>query len=167
MKEEISQRIRKCVIEYTEHKKGGFISPIFFCLKSDWSTRLILNWKTLSEVLEYNHFKMETVHSVADLVQTYCYVTRMGLNDVHDSVKISEICCAAKWIVYRSMKVHKAHYATYCMFKNRRCYISNINDLIVIEEIYVECPIGNIKTVKLFVKLGFIINLEKSSLKPS
>ena len=63
---EIDKLVGKGVIEYTEHEKGESISPIFFCLKSDGNRRLILNLKTLNEFLEYNHFKMETVHSVAD-----------------------------------------------------------------------------------------------------
>ena len=60
--EEISILIGKGVI-------GEFISPIFFHSKSDGTSRLIMYLKTLNEFLEYNHFKIETVHSVADLIQ--------------------------------------------------------------------------------------------------
>ena len=41
-----------------------------------------------------------------------------------------------------------------------------IGDIIFIEESYEECLIG-IKTIKLFLKLGFIIHPEKSFLQPS
>ena len=44
--------------------KKEFISPIFFRSKSNGTSRLILNLKTLNEFLEYNHFKTETVHTV-------------------------------------------------------------------------------------------------------
>ena len=54
---EINKLVRKGVIEYTEHEKGEFISPIFFRSKSDGTRRLILNLKILNEFLEYNHFK--------------------------------------------------------------------------------------------------------------
>ena len=73
---EINKLVGKGVIEYTELEKEEFISPIFFCSKSDGSSRLILNLKTLNEFLEYNHFNMETVHSVADLIQSHCCMTR-------------------------------------------------------------------------------------------
>ena len=42
-----------------------------------------------------------------------------------------------------------------------------IDDIIVIGDTYEECLIGTIKTIKLFLKLGFIIHLEKSFLQPS
>ena len=42
-----------------------------------------------------------------------------------------------------------------------------IDDIIVIGDTYEECLIGTIKTIKLFLKLGFIIHPEKSSLQPS
>ena len=43
----------------------------------------------------------------------------------------------------------------------------NIDDIIVIGDTYEECLIGTIKTIKLFLRLGFIINPGKSSLQPS
>ena len=42
-----------------------------------------------------------------------------------------------------------------------------IDDIIVIGDTYEECLIGAIKTIKLFLKLDFIIHPEKSSLQPS
>ena len=42
-----------------------------------------------------------------------------------------------------------------------------IDDIIIIGDTYEECLIGTIKTIKLFLKLGFIIHPEKSSLQPS
>ena len=42
-----------------------------------------------------------------------------------------------------------------------------INDLIVIGKNYEECLICTIKTIKLFLNLGFIIHPEKSFLQPA
>ena len=87
---EINKFVGKGVIEYTDHKKWGFISPIFFRSKSDVTSRLILNLKILNGSLEHNLFKMETVHSVSDLIQPYCYMTSRDLKDASYSVTISE-----------------------------------------------------------------------------
>ena len=87
---EINKLVGKGVIEYTKHEKGEFISPIFFRSKSDGTRRLILNLKILNEFLEYDHFKMETIHSVADLIQPHCYMTSIDLKDAYYSVKISQ-----------------------------------------------------------------------------
>ena len=78
----ISKLICKGVIKYTEHEKGEFISPILFCSKSVEKIRLILNLKTPNEFLEYNHFKMETKHLVADLIQPYCYTASIELKKI-------------------------------------------------------------------------------------
>ena len=42
-----------------------------------------------------------------------------------------------------------------------------IDDIIVIGDSYKKCLIGTVKSIKLFLKLGFIIHPEKSSLQPS
>ena len=76
---EINKLIGKGVIEYSGHEKGEFILPIFFRSKSDGTSKLILIRKILNKFLEYNHFKMETTHSVADLIQPHCYMVIMDL----------------------------------------------------------------------------------------
>ena len=61
-----------------------------FRSKSDGTRRLILNFKTINEILEYKHFKMVTVHAVADLIQPHCCMITIALKDANYSVKISE-----------------------------------------------------------------------------
>ena len=50
----------------------------------------MLNLKTLNEFLEYNHFKIEKVHSVANLIPPHCHMTSIDLKDAYYSVKVSE-----------------------------------------------------------------------------
>ena len=54
----INELAPKGVIEQTEHKKGEFISPIFFLSKSAGTSRLILNLDTLNEFLghKWRHY---------------------------------------------------------------------------------------------------------------
>ena len=87
---EINKLVGKGVIEYTEHEEGEFISPTFFRSNSDGTRRLIMNLKTLNEFLENNHFKIETAHSVVDLIQPHCSMTSIDLKDAYYSMKISE-----------------------------------------------------------------------------
>ena len=61
-----------------------------FRSKSDGTRRLILNLKTLNEILEYKHFKMVTVNSVVDMIQPHCCMTTIALKDDNYSVKISK-----------------------------------------------------------------------------
>ena len=50
---EINKLVGKGVIEYTEHEKGEFISPIFFPSKSGGTRRLILN---LTNTLKWRQY---------------------------------------------------------------------------------------------------------------
>ena len=180
---EINKLVGKGVIEYTEHEEGEFISPIFFRSKSDGTSRLILNLKILNEFLEYNHFKMETVNSVVDLIQPHCYMTSIDLKDAYYSVKISEedtkylkfyVGKNFKFVVLpnglcsgprKFTKLTKPPIA--CLRIEGVIVAIYIDDIIAIGDTYEKCLIGTIKTIKLFLKLGFIIHPEKSSLQPS
>ena len=181
---EINKFLGKGVIEYTENEKGEFISPIFFRSKSDETRRLILNLKTLNEFLEYNHFKMKTIHSVADLIQPHCYMTTVDLKDAYYSVKISEEDSKyLKFYVGKNLlkfvvlpnglssgprkftKLTKPPIA--CLRIEGVIVGIYTDDIIVIGDIYEECLIGTNKTIKLFLKLGFIIHPEKSCLQRS
>ena len=48
--------------------RGGFVSNIFTVPKSDGKARLILNLKTLNSYVEYEHFKMEDVRCIKNLL---------------------------------------------------------------------------------------------------
>ena len=127
---------------------------------------------------------METVHSVADLIQPHCSMTSIDLKDVYYSVTISEEDSkylkfyAGKFFLKFVMlpnglssgprkftKLTKPPIA--CLRIEGVIVAIYIDDIIVIGDTYEECLIGTIKTIKLFLKLGFIIHPEKSSLQLS
>ena len=127
---------------------------------------------------------MDTVHSVADLIQAHCHMTSIDLKDAYYSVKISEedskylkFCVGnffLKFVVLRNglssgprkfTKLTKPLIA--CLRIEGVIVAIYIDDNIVIGDTYEECLIGTIKTVKLFLKVGFIIHPEKTSLQPS
>ena len=49
-------------------EQGGFISNIFLVPKDEERWRLILNLKSLNEFVAYEHFKMEDIRCVKDLL---------------------------------------------------------------------------------------------------
>ena len=168
---ETTKLISKYVIEYTQHEKGELITPIFFSSKSDGTSRLMLNLKTLNELLGYNYLKIETVHSVADLIQPYCYMTSIDLKDAYYSVKIPQE--DSKHLKFYAGKTFWKFVAlsnglssgprkftkltkplTACLRIERIIAAICINDIIVIGDTYEECLIGTIKTIKLLLKLA-------------
>ena len=63
----------------------------FLRSKTDGTNRAILNLKKINQTLKYNHFKMETVHSVAHLIQQKYYMLKIDLKDAYYSVKALEV----------------------------------------------------------------------------
>ena len=181
---EVHKFVDKGLIEYTEHEKGEFVLPILFRSKSDGTSRLILNLKTLNEFLEHNHFKIETVYSIADLIQPHCYMTSIDLKDAYYSVKISEEdskylkCYAGKKFLKcvglpnglssGRQKFTKLTKPSFAYLKIKGVIVAiYIDDFIVIRDIYEECLTSTIKSIRLFLNLSFIIHPGESSLQPS
>ena len=127
---------------------------------------------------------METVDSVADLIQPHCYMTSIDLKDAYYLVKISEEDTKylkfykgnffLKFVVLPNglssgprefTKLTKPPIA--CLRIEGVIVAIYIDDIIVIGDTYKECITGTIKTTKLFLKLRFILQQEKSSLQPS
>ena len=50
-------------------EKGDFMSSIFTRDKRDGSYRMILNLKQLNKSNEYEHFKMESLQSVLNIIR--------------------------------------------------------------------------------------------------
>ena len=122
---------------------------------------------------------MEMVHSVADVTQAHCHMTSIDLKDAYYSVKISEEDSKylkfyarkniLKFVVLpnglssgprKSTKLTKPPIV--CL-RIEGVIVPIYIDIIVIGNTYEECLIGSIKTIKLFLTLGFIIHPEKSS----
>ena len=127
---------------------------------------------------------MEKVRSVADLIQPHCCMTSIDLKDAYYSAKISEedskyLTLYAgnfflKFVVLPNglssgpQKFTKLTKPTIACLRIEGVIVPiYIDDVIVIGETYEECLTGTIKTIDLFLNLGFIIHPEKSSLQPS
>ena len=87
---EVNKLLKNGIVINPAHEEGKFISPTFLRSKPDGTNRVILNFKTLNQTLEYNHFKMEAIHSVAYLIQQNYYMLKIGLKEAYYSVKILE-----------------------------------------------------------------------------
>ena len=87
---EIASLLEKHVIVPSYHEFEEFISPIFAVPKNEGKIRLILNLKKLNTFLEYAHFKMESIHSILQLVTPGSWLASIDLKDAYYSVPISK-----------------------------------------------------------------------------
>ena len=88
---EIDNLLSKGIIVECDHEPGEFVSPIFSIPKKDGSVRLILNLKKLNTFVEFSHFifKMETIHTILQLVTQNCWMSSVDLKYAYYNVKVS------------------------------------------------------------------------------
>ena len=85
---EIIKLISKKVIYPAERCPGDFLSGIFTRPKPDGTHRMILNLKKLNEFVYYQHFKMESLTNVLNMVKPGAFMPSVDLKDAFYSVPI-------------------------------------------------------------------------------
>ena len=86
--EEIEKLLKKGVITKGDEKHAKFVSGIFTRPKKDGSMRFILNLKYLNKYMEYNHFKMESINHVFNVIRPNAYMASVDLKDDFFSISI-------------------------------------------------------------------------------
>ena len=76
----------------------GFISNIFLVPKGKGKWRLILNLKALNLYTEHQHFKIEHIRCVKDLLNRGNYMCKLDLKDAYLSVLITQ--CHRKYLKF-------------------------------------------------------------------
>ena len=122
---------------------------------------------------------MEAIHSVAQLIQQNHYMLKIDLKDAYCSVKILEkhtkylkFFARPKLLMFVVLpnglpsgprKFKKITKAPLAILRLEGITIAiYIDDLIILGETYEECLTGSIKTIKIVLRLGFLIHPDKS-----
>ena len=85
---EINKLLDKQVIIETNIEMGDFFSTIFTRPKKDGSNRMILNLKHLNEHIYSSHFKMDSIHTVLNMIKPGVWMASINLKDAYFSVPI-------------------------------------------------------------------------------
>ena len=70
----LEEMLREQIIRETTHESTEFVSEIFIVKKSDGGVRLILNLKELNEFVVYEHFKMDGIKTIINMVTRNCFM---------------------------------------------------------------------------------------------
>ena len=181
--DEISKMLAKGVIVHAQPEEIEFVSPIFITPKRDGTFRLILNLKYLNEFIAYEHFKMETIKSVAYCVTQNCYMAKIDLKDAYYSVSIHpdyqrflkfiwehvmyQYVCYPNGLCFCPRKFTKLFKPVLAYLRRMTITILGyIDDFFTCSNTYVSC-FHDMKRIKsLFERLGFCLHPTKSSTKP-
>jgi hypothetical protein len=162
----------------------GDISNIFLRKKKDNSYRIIINLRNLNKVVEYHHFKMESLMSAIKLMVPNCYMASVDLRDAYYSVplaeehkkyvkfewegKIYQFTCLAMGLACSPRKFTKLLKPAYAsLLKQGHIVVPYVDDIYIQGNSARQCWQSVKESVDLLQQLGFIINFKKSVFYPT
>ena len=86
---EVTELLSKGAIVETQLTPHSFISQIFLVEKKDGGQRPVINLKGLNQFVRVEHFKMEGLHLLPDLLQSGDWMVKMDLKDAYLQVPIN------------------------------------------------------------------------------
>ena len=86
---EISKMLSKGILEPANPCSGEILSSIFTRPKKDGTYRIILNLKSFNKCIPYQHFKMDTLKTVLNLIEKDCFLASLDLKDAYYSVPVA------------------------------------------------------------------------------
>ena len=85
---EIIELLSKSAVVETTPSQGGFVSQIFLVEKKEGGQRPVINLKALNTFMKHEHFKMEGLHTLPDLIQQEDWMIKLDLKDAYLQVPI-------------------------------------------------------------------------------
>jgi hypothetical protein len=185
VKEEILKMIEKGALEEVRNPNSpGFYSRVFVVPKKDGKLRPVIDLKILNKFLRKKPFKMETPQSIRRSLQKGMWTVSLDLKDAYFQVpihprsrKFLRICLEGKVYQFRALPfgVKTAPWIFTKIFKQlsimlvRRGVMSNLylDDWLVRSLQKEEIFRVRDTTLSLAVRLGCVINWEKSDLIPT
>ena len=176
--------LSKSIIIPSQHETEEYVSPIFITPKRDGTFRLILNLKKLNEYVTYEHFKMESIHSVAYCISPNCYMAKIDLKDAYYSVGIHpdyqkflkfewdgqlyQYVCYPNGLSSCPRKFTKLFKPVLAQLRIMAIVIAGyLDDFFTCSDSYISCLHNMNRIKKMFSELGFVVHPSKSSIVPS
>ena len=182
---EIDNLSRKNVIERCSSLSGGgFVSNIFTRPKKSGGLRVILDLSDLNEFVLKHHFKMDNIHTVAQLLSPNCYMASIDLQDAYYTISID--AGFRKYLrfpwqghlwQYKALpnglssaprlftKMLKPILAS--LREAGHIVVGYLDDIILIGESESQVESAVRATIQAFSELGFKIHFQKSEFKPT
>lgn len=189
MVQAINKLIELGAISQCTASDDQYISRTFLAPKSNGSKRFILNLKPLNKFIEKTHFKMEDYRTASKLIPQGGFVATIDLKEAYLLVPI---CKEDRKYLRFHFQAPNSNLSTYeftampyglsvaprvftkimrevMSYLRRQGHKSVIylDDALCIGDTFYECSNNVRETLKLLQCLGFVVNLDKSSLTPS
>ena len=87
---EIKEMLRKGAIQQVKSEPGEFLSNLFLVNKKDGGHQPVINLKFLNSFIPYQHFKMEGMHLIKDLLQEHDFLIKIDLKDAYFGIPLDK-----------------------------------------------------------------------------
>ena len=181
---EITKLLAKQVICECSYEPNEFVSSVFTREKKDGTHRMILNLKRLNNYVSYQHFKMESLKNVIDILQPHSWMASVDLKDAFYSIHVNENYqkfFKFKWKgkLYKYLGMPNGYGEAMRIFtKLLKVPFSVLRSeghlsVVFVDDTYLQAEsqqrcLDNIHdTISLLHSLGFTIHAEKSILQPT
>jgi len=166
------------------HPRDDFVSSLFIVPKKGGGQRPVINLKGLNQFLEYQHFKMEGIHMLRDLLKENDHLVKIDLKDAYFTIPIwknyqkylrflwkdtlLEFLCLPFGLASAPLVFTKVLRPVVALLRKQgvRLIIYLDDILIMAESVEIAKAHANL-AVNLVTSLGFVINHKKSVLTPS
>lgn len=180
----IDKLVKKGSIRKCQPCKKQFLSSFFLVDKPNGEKRFILNLKKLNAFIEPPHFKLEDHKTVIRILTPNCFMATLDLKDAFMLIPVAEDfkkylrfefmgtlyefnclpfgLCTAPFVFTKLLKP-----VAQVLRSEGLKSVIYLDDILLLGKTKEICHANIIRTKELLVSLGFIVNVEKSSLNPS
>ena len=170
---------------YSSFKPGGGIYQFYVCgAQKDGGSRPVVNLKPFDQYLAYEHFKMEGIHMLRDLLKKGDFLVKIDLKDAYLKVPIwknhqkylrflwkgsmQEFGCLPFGLATAPRVFTKLMKPVVGALRQRGIrLIIYLDDLLIMAESHDQALHHAASKLNLLEGLGFIVNYQKSQLLPS
>ena len=181
---ELGELLQKGAIVEILNPQGGFYSVLFLVLKKDGGQRPVINLKALNQFVQAQHFKMEGIHSLKEILKPGDWLAKVDLKDAFFTIpihvahrkylwftlqgKVYEFNClpfglsSAPWVFTKTLKPVIA-----LLRELGVRLIAYIDDILILAESREELERHVVALIYLLECMGYIINSKKSITNPA
>ena len=180
---EVDKMILQGAIHPVTNTEGGFVSSIFLVDKKDGGHRPVINLKNLNSFVDFQHFKMEGIHMLRDLLKKGDFMVKLDLKDAYFTVPVWighqkylrflwketlwEFACLPFGLASAPRTFTKIMKPVVATLRNLGIrLIIYLDDLLILADSEQTARLHLATAQNLLENLGFIINLKKSVLSP-